>query len=115
MFEKQIEIGYLLDFYSELLSERKRTVLDMYYNEDMSLSEISEQTGISRQGAHALIKKAGEELLELESKLHVAEKFRTIDALAVRAQEAISRKSDDGDASEVAMIINEIRKSIESN
>ena len=40
MFEKNLEIGYLLDFYGDVLSERKRTVLDYYYNEDYSLSEI---------------------------------------------------------------------------
>ena len=35
MFQKSLEIGYLLDFYGEMLNERRRTVLDMYYNEDM--------------------------------------------------------------------------------
>jgi predicted DNA-binding protein YlxM (UPF0122 family) len=49
MFEKNLNVGYLLDFYGELLSERKRSALDMYYNEDYSLSEISEQTGLTRQ------------------------------------------------------------------
>ena len=42
MFQKSLEIGYLLDFYGEMLNERRRTVLDMYYNEDMSLSEIAD-------------------------------------------------------------------------
>ncbi|MDD7676741.1 MAG: sigma factor-like helix-turn-helix DNA-binding protein, partial [Eubacteriales bacterium] len=44
-----MSIGYLLDFYGEILNERKRSVLDMYYNEDLSLSEISDIIGISRQ------------------------------------------------------------------
>ena len=43
MFEKDLNVGYLLDFYGELLSERKRTVLDMYYNEDYSLSEVADE------------------------------------------------------------------------
>ncbi|MBR5120731.1 MAG: DNA-binding protein, partial [Clostridia bacterium] len=42
MFEKNLEIGYLLDFYGDVLSERKRTVLDYYYNDDLSLAEIAE-------------------------------------------------------------------------
>ena len=63
MFEKDVkEISLLLDFYGELLSERKQSVLALYYNEDFSLAEIAEDIGISRQGARELIKKAEEEL-----------------------------------------------------
>ena len=43
MFEKNLELGYLLDFYGDVLTERKKEVLDMYYNEDLSLAEIAEQ------------------------------------------------------------------------
>ena len=42
MFEKNLKQGYLLDFYGDVLSERKREVLSMYYNEDFSLAEIAE-------------------------------------------------------------------------
>ena len=58
MFEKNLNIGYLLDFYGDVLTERKRDALDFYYNNDMSLSEVAEELGISRQGARELIKKA---------------------------------------------------------
>ena len=77
MFEKNLEIGYLLDFYGDVLSERKRTVLDYYYNDDLSLAEIAEEIGISRQGVRELIKKAGEELLFYEEKLGLAKRFQT--------------------------------------
>ena len=50
MFEKNLNMGYLLDFYGDVLSEKKRNVLDWYYNGDLSLSEIAEEIGISRQG-----------------------------------------------------------------
>ena len=76
MFEKDLKIGYLLDFYGEVLSERKRTVLDYYYNDDLSLAEIAEELGISRQAVRELIGKAGEELRFLEEKLGLAERFR---------------------------------------
>ena len=75
MFEKNLEIGFLLDFYGDVLSERKRTVLDYYYNDDLSLAEIGEEIGISRQGVRELIKKAGEELLFYEEKLGLAKRF----------------------------------------
>ena len=58
MFEKNLNIGYLLDFYGDVLTERRRDALDFYYNNDMSLSEIAEEMGISRQGVRDLIKKA---------------------------------------------------------
>lgn len=78
MFEKDLKIGYLLDFYGEVLTERKKEVLDMYYNEDLSLSEIAEQIGISRQGVRDLIKKAEEELYFLEEKLGLAKKMSAL-------------------------------------
>lgn len=75
MFEKNLSIGYLLDFYGELLTERKRGVLDMYYNEDLSLSEISDVIGISRQGVRDIIKKSEAELLFYEEKLGLARRL----------------------------------------
>ena len=113
MFQKSLEIGYLLDFYGELLNERRRTVLDMYYNEDMSLSEIAESLGITRQGARDLIKKAGDELLHFEEKLGVARKFRDLCECADSAEELI--RQNIGDNSEKLLkILSEIRQIIEN-
>ena len=78
LFEKNLEINYLLDFYGEVLNDRRRTVLEMYYNDDYSLAEIAADIGISRQGVRDLIKKAEEELLYLEEKLGLFKKFRSI-------------------------------------
>ena len=78
MFEKDLKKAYLLDFYGDVLTERKKEVLDMYYNEDLSLAEIAEQIGISRQGVRDLIKKAEEELLFLEEKLGLAKKMSAL-------------------------------------
>ena len=72
MFEKNLNIGYLLDFYGDVLTERRRDALDFYYNNDMSLAEVAEELEISRQGARDLIKKAEEELYFLEEKLELA-------------------------------------------
>ena len=78
MFEKNLEINYLLDFYGEVLNDRKRGVLELYYNEDYSLSEIADQIGISRQGVRDIIKKGEDELIYLEEKLGLYKKFKTI-------------------------------------
>ena len=96
MFEKDMKISFLLDFYGEVLSERKRTVLDYYYNDDLSLSEIAEEIGISRQGVRDLIKKAEEELHFYEEKLGLAERFRNTQQSAARLLKLL----DGTDASE---------------
>ncbi|MGM9641860.1 MAG: sigma factor-like helix-turn-helix DNA-binding protein [Eubacteriales bacterium] len=113
MFQKSLEIGYLLDFYGEMLNDRRRTVLDMYYNEDMSLSEIAEALGITRQGARDLIKKAGDELLVFEEKLGMAQKFRCLYECTDRAEAIITSDVDSKDGSLLG-IISEIRHIIES-
>ena len=69
MFEKNLEIGYLLDFYGDILPERRRDIMDLYYNDDLSLSEIAEQMGITRQAVRDSIKKTEQELFFYEEKL----------------------------------------------
>ena len=70
---KDFEMGYLLDFYGEVLTPKQREMLNQYYNDDLSLSEIGENFGITRQGARdAMVGFAGryrrvqEKLEELE-------------------------------------------------
>ena len=87
MFEKNLNMGYLLDFYGDVLTERRRDALDFYYNDDMSLSEIAEEMGISRQGVRDLIKKAEDELTFYEEKLGLAKKFADAQEHARRAIE----------------------------
>ena len=70
-----MSVAYLLDFYGDVLSDRKKSVLDDYYNNDLSLAEIAADLGISRQGVRELIKKAEEELNFYEQKLHLAQRF----------------------------------------
>lgn len=78
MFEKNMNVSLLLDFYGEVLSEKQREIMDLYYNEDLSLAEIAESNGLTRQGVRHVIKKAEEELTVLESKLGLAERFVTL-------------------------------------
>ncbi len=78
MFEKNMNISLLLDFYGEVLNEKQREILDLYFNEDLSLAEIAESSGLTRQGVRHVIKKAEEELTVLESKLGLANRFSTL-------------------------------------
>ncbi len=90
MFEKNLNIGYLLDFYGELLPERKRSVMDMYYNEDLSLAEIAAEIGISRQGVRDIIKKSEDELLFYENKLGLAARLKNVEGCASKLREIAS-------------------------
>ena len=74
MFEKNMKIAYLLDFYAEVLDEHTRNIMRAYYNDDLSLAEIAEDEGISRQGIRHIVKKGEEQLDFLESRLHIAKK-----------------------------------------
>ena len=73
MFEKNMKIAYLLDFYSEVLDEHTREIMRAYYNDDLSLAEIAEDEGISRQGIRHIVKKGEEQIDFLESHLHIAQ------------------------------------------
>ena len=73
-----LEIAFLLDFYGEMLTEKQRDMVDYYYNEDLSLSEIAENEGITRQGVRDSIKRAEAQMLEMEERLGLARRFRRI-------------------------------------
>jgi len=94
VFEKNLLIPCLLDIYGELLTERKRELLDYYYEEDYSLSEISELTGISRQGVRDSLRKSAAELLEFEEKLRLYEKKTSFEQLIEQTRETLKNISD---------------------
>lgn len=73
---KNLEICILLDFYGEMLTQKQRDLMDLYYNDDLSLGEIAEIEQITRQGVRDSIKRGETFLLELEDKLHLLQNFR---------------------------------------
>lgn len=76
--EKIVERNQLFDFYGELLTEHQKEIYRDAIYEDMSLSELSEQYGVTRQGIHDLMKRCDKTLAEYEQKLHLIEKFLSI-------------------------------------
>ena len=73
-----LEQTLLFDFYGELLTERQKEVYLQFVQEDLSLSEIAENTGLSRQGVHDLVRRTDRILASYEEKLHLVEHFFTI-------------------------------------
>ena len=74
--EKMVEIGLLFEQYKELLTEKQREMVSLYYEEDYSLGEISENLGESRQGVYDTLKRSEKILREYENKLHLVAKLK---------------------------------------
>ena len=72
---KNLQITVLLDFYGDMLTEKQRNFIGYYYNDDLSLSEIAVNEGITRQGVRDAIKRAESQLFEMESRLELARRF----------------------------------------
>ena len=70
-----VQVCLLLDFYGQLLTERTREILELRFQEDMSLAEIAEDLSISRQAAHDAIHRGVDSLSEYEDKLKLVERF----------------------------------------
>ena len=75
---KNLEISFLLDFYGSMLTEKQRIMIEYYYNDDLSLAEIADNEGITRQGVRDSIKRAEGQLLELEERLGLAKRFQQV-------------------------------------
>ena len=91
---KNLELSYLIDFYGDVLTDKQREVLEQYYNDDLSLSEIAENFDITRQGVRDSIKRGEAILLDLEEKVGFARRYREmqgglerLEALAHRMEE----------------------------
>ena len=94
--EPRVEVIYLLDFYGALLTPKRREMLQMHYEEDMSLSEIGAQMGVSRQAVSDGVLGARKKLEEYEDKLGLVKRYRAITREAEACLWALEK--DDKDA-----------------
>ena len=108
MSEKNMRYCLLLDFYGEVLSGNQREMMDLYYNEDFSLSEIADEIGITRQGVRDAVRRAEESLDTLEEKLGLIARF---DRLRAQRAEIAALLSDESRPPET--VIREARKKLE--
>lgn len=77
--EKKLEVSLLLDFYGGLLKPSGRQAVDLYYNDDLSLAEIAEEMGITRQGVRDRIKRSERQLFDYERQLGLYGRFRQLE------------------------------------
>ena len=107
MFEKNMRLAYLIDFYIDLLDSHSANILKAYYDDDLSLAEIAAGEGISRQGIRHVIKKGEEQILFLEEKLGLAKRYSELEEAANRLEMLKERLTHD-DRNELSAEIDEI-------
>lgn len=95
MATKNLEISVLCDIYSALLPEKQRLALEYYYDDDLSLAEIAENVGISRQGVRDQIKHAEAQLLALENALHLYEKSQKTERILSELSEIADKSGNE--------------------
>jgi hypothetical protein len=109
---KDLNISILMDFYGQLLSERQLDMMDMYYNQDLSLAEIAEEIEISRQGVRDSIKRGEKQLFEFEAKLGLVKRFSDITAQIEKMNEIINNLEDTDEVRELKKISQNLSEDI---
>ena len=121
MKSKPLEMSLLFDFYGETLTEKQRELFDLYYNEDLSLAEIAEHAGITRQGVRDSIKRAEHALREMEEKLGLVARYggtercaeelmREVERLRALNADTLHSSEAEAIASRMASLLDQLRQ-----
>lgn len=104
--EEKIKISILLEIYGELLTEKQNEYMGYYYNEDLSLSEIADNDGITRQAVREIIVKSKNKLEEYENKLQLMKKRKQISEKIQEIKKEIENKKTKEKLQEIQEIMN---------
>ena len=110
--DKHIEIGILVEIYGKLLTKKQYDVINDYYNNDLSLSEIAENNKISRQAVRDLIKKGESKLFEYEEKLNIMKKTQINEQTIQNVLAQLSKISENSSEKKIEKILNEVQKEL---
>ncbi len=110
--DKHIEISMLLQIYGKLLTQKQYTVLNDYYNNDLSLSEIAENNNISRQGVRDILVKGEGKLFEYEEKLTIMKKTQLQEKQIQIILNQLCEIKDNSSDKKVEKILNQIQKEL---
>ena len=117
MKNQAYRMALLYDFYGDMLTERQKEFYDLYYNEDLSLSEIAENYGISRQGVRDVIVRAEATLTELEDKTGIIRRFHVMQDQLKALSEDVSaiarRNAQQGRDEEIAALAGRILRTLD--
>ena len=118
---KPLEMSLLFDFYGETLTEKQRELFDLYYNEDLSLAEIAEHAGITRQGVRDSIKRAEHTLRDMEDRLGLVARYggtercaeelmREVERLRALNADTLHSSEAEAIASRMASLLDQLRQ-----
>ena len=110
--DKKIEISMLWQIYGALLTEKQREYIDYYYNEDLSLAEIAQNDGITRQGVRDIIKKGEKKLFEYEEKLLFMKKTMNQEKQIENILAQLNKIHEDSSDKKVNNILEEVKKEL---
>ena len=109
--EEIVELSLLFDFYGEMLGDHKKQIFEDYVLNDLSLAEIADEEGISRQGVHDIVKRCTKQLKEYEAALHLVEKFQNLKAKLTEASELLTievQKDENKNLEKAVSILTEV-------
>lgn len=109
---KDFSIAMLLDFYGGLLTEKQFFALDMYYNQDLSLSETAAEMNISRQGVQAFLKQGEKHLHNYEETLGLAKRFDRINSKIEQMKLVISNMPQSEESIKLRSLIETVSKDL---
>lgn len=110
---KDLRFILLYDIYGSLLTEKQRETLELYYNDDLSLGEISEESGITRQGVMNCVKMSERRLTELEEQLGLAARFSELGKLMEELERRLTGSGlTEGERAEIFRLIRKMREKL---
>jgi len=110
--EKNVQISILCQIYGKLLTKNQLNILENYYNMDLSLSEIAENEGITRQAVRDILKKGENKLFELEEKLEIMKRMlKQEEQIAIILAE-ISKIEEKSTDKQIAKILTHVKKEL---
>ena len=112
--EKNVEISMLCQVYGKVLTEKQYELLNDYYNNDLSLSEIAENNNITRQAVRDIIKKSENKLYELEEQISAMKKIFANEKAVERIQEQLNEIEQIDENKEIHKAVEKIRKQLKT-
>lgn len=93
--DRKVELAWLAAFYGGMLTEKQRLVLHLHCEEDMSLGEIAQEAGVSRQGVHDMLTRTAAKLFDMEEKLGMATRFTRMTEGLEQCRQALQSHHND--------------------
>ena len=110
--DENVKISILCDLYGNLLTDRQKEIIEDYYNNDLSLSEIAENNDITRQAVRDIIKKGEKKLFEYEEKLHFMKRMLKQEEMLKKVLLELAKIEKSSSDKKVANILETVKKDL---